>query len=91
MKQEIKYTKLLTTKDLLEVLECSPQTIQSAIARGKLKVYSKIQGLNLYTMDDVFDWVSSRRRGGTPTFMDNLTKEEFIKRCSDLGIDYSEF
>lgn len=91
MKQEVKYTKMLTTKDLLEILQCSPQTITSAIARGKLKIYSKIQGLNLYTADDVYNWISSRKRGATPTFMDNLTKEEFYKRCENLGLDYSEF
>lgn len=88
---KVEYTKLLTTRDLLQVLECSPQTITSAIARGKLKVCSKIHGLNLYKADDVYTWVSERKRGGTSTFMDNLTKEEFYKRCKDLGLDYSEF
>ena len=88
---KVEYTKLLTTKDVLQVLECSPQTITSAIARGKLKVFSKIQGLNLYKVDDVYTWVSERKHGGTSTFMDNLTKEEFYKRCKDLGLDYSEF
>lgn len=91
MKEQVVYKKLLTSKDVMSILKCSPSMLESAVLKGKLKVYSKCQGLRLFEVNDVLTWVLTRKHGPTKTFMDTMTKEEFISRCHDHGIEICEF
>lgn len=81
------YERLFTSDELVEVLGCSESTIEAAVRRKLLKVRSRFMGRRVFAAEDIFNWINTRRRGGTRTPIDDMTKEEFIKRCKECGID----
>ena len=91
MDQEVKYTRILSTPELIKVLGCASSTVRSAIRHGNLRVLSSFQGSLFFTTDDIFEWLDHRKHGTSACVLDTITKEDFLERCKNIGVEICEF
>lgn len=82
------YERMLTSSELRDILGCSTSAIEVAVHKKQLKVRSKIQGKRVFAVEDILEWLTTRRPAkGVKCSLDGITRETFFEKCRQHGLD----